>query len=154
MERLILLLLFSGWRRIEAAEACMHCMGEDYTGTVSTTVHGYTCQHWSAQTPHQHNFDPLLVPGMNLEENYCRNPDGELGPWCYTTSPSIRWGYCSVPQCITEPPAIVPEHTCFTGDGHLYRGNISVTKSGLTCQSWVSQTPHTHDRTPQIYKCR
>lgn len=31
--------------------------------------------------------------------NYCRNPDGELRPWCFTTSPTKRWEYCNIPSC-------------------------------------------------------
>ena len=32
-----------------------------------------------------------------------------------------------------------------------YRGIISVTTNGLTCQRWDSQSPHRHDRTPSNY---
>jgi len=28
--------------------------------------------------------------------NYCRNPDGEAGLWCYTTDPRKRWELCGV----------------------------------------------------------
>ena len=39
---------------------------------------------------------------------------------------------------------------CFTDDplGRDYRGRMSITKSGKACQSWVSQIPHNHTRTP------
>jgi hypothetical protein len=39
------------------------------------------------------------------------------------------------------------------GYGNLadYRGNLSVTWSGKTCQRWDSQTPHSHSRTPENY---
>mmetsp|Transcript_23406 Transcript_23406/g.49433 ORF Transcript_23406/g.49433 Transcript_23406/m.49433 type:complete len:88 (+) Transcript_23406:3-266(+) len=32
-----------------------------------------------------------------------------------------------------------------------YRGNISFTISGVQCQLWAAQTPHTHTRTPENY---
>lgn len=39
----------------------------------------------------------------NLEENYCRNPDGESAPWCYTTNSEVRWEHCSIPSCDSSP---------------------------------------------------
>ncbi|XP_078018081.1 scavenger receptor cysteine-rich type 1 protein M130-like [Epinephelus lanceolatus] len=50
-----------------------------------------------------------------------------------------------------EPPTIIPELTCATGNGEMYRGRIAVTESGKTCQSWSAQTPHQHDKTPENY---
>ena len=37
---------------------------------------------------------------------------------------------------------------CFTDDplGRDYRGRVNVTKSGKTCQSWASQSPHNHNK--------
>ncbi|XP_056619759.1 plasminogen-like [Triplophysa dalaica] len=135
-----------------AAEDCMHCNGEDYRGKISITESGYTCQRWDSQTPHKHNYILLFL--QNLRENYCRNPGGDPRPWCYTTDPSKRWEYCSIPRCTTEPPTFVPELTCSSEVGRYYRGTISVTKSGKTCQSWASQTPHKHDRSSVNYPCK
>ena len=33
------------------------------------------------------------------DHNYCRNPDGEPKPWCYTTDPNVRFEFCDVPFC-------------------------------------------------------
>ena len=62
---------------------------------------------WSSTSPHDHDF------GSVGDHNYCRNPDGEQGPWylseffdstvpmsrCFTTDPNQRWEYCDVPLC-------------------------------------------------------
>lgn len=42
----------------------------------------------------------MLILNRDLRENYCRNPDGAESPWCFTTDPNIRVGYCSqIPKC-------------------------------------------------------
>ena len=72
----------------------------DYRGDINVTVDGYECQRWDSQSPHKHSRTVGNYPNSGLEENYCRNPDGEpRGAWCYTTDPSQRWQYCNVPRC-------------------------------------------------------
>ncbi|XP_048841616.1 plasminogen-like isoform X2 [Brienomyrus brachyistius] len=139
---------------VTGPEECMHCSGDDYQGRTSTTENGYTCQRWDSQMPHSHGYFPDLIPEKHLEENYCRNPDGETQPWCFTTSSSKRWDYCSIPRCANAPPTVVEERMCVTGDGREYRGTVSVTKSGRTCQMWDSQVPHKHSLTPEYYPCK
>ncbi|XP_036406275.1 plasminogen [Megalops cyprinoides] len=138
----------------DCSEECMHCSGEDYRGKVSKTESGLTCQRWDSQKPHTHGYQPHVLPDKYLEENFCRNPDGEPRPWCFTTLPTKRWEFCSIPRCTSEPPKIVEELTCATGDGSAYRGTIAVTESGKACQMWSSQEPHKHTRTPDNYPCK
>ncbi|XP_062267408.1 plasminogen isoform X2 [Platichthys flesus] len=135
-------------------EECIHCSGEDYRGKISTTQSGFACQRWDSQKPHNHGYIPSALPEKYLEENYCRNPDGDPRPWCFTTSSTKRWDICSIPRCASEPPTIVPELTCATGEGLAYRGTVAVTESGKTCQSWSAQTPQRHNRTPDNYPCK
>lgn len=61
---------------------------------------------------------------------------------------------CSSYCPASEPPTIVPEMTCASGEGVAYRGTIGVTETGKTCQSWSAQTPHKHNRTPENYPCK
>uniref|UniRef100_K1PLE8 Plasminogen n=1 Tax=Magallana gigas TaxID=29159 RepID=K1PLE8_MAGGI len=108
--------------------------GYDYTGKVHITQSGRTCQAWSSQTPHSHSL-------TSLPENYCRNPDGEPAPWCYTTDPYKRWEICNISDCGTPALECLP-----TNDpkGLKYFGSMTVTLTGDPCQCWDSQTPHTH----------
>ncbi|XP_030576884.1 plasminogen-like isoform X2 [Archocentrus centrarchus] len=133
---------------------CMVCNGEDYRGKISSTENGYTCQHWDSQTPHDHGYNPSILPGKFLEKNYCRNPDGSPRPWCFTTSPSKRWDFCSISRCTAELPTIIPEVNCVTGEGAAYQGTIAVTVTGKTCQRWSAQTPHKHNQNPENYPCK
>jgi len=78
---------------------CDKTFQDDYRGTIRTTTFGRTCQRWDVQSPHIHTRTPEVYPSSGLEENYCRNPDGEEAAWCYTTDSLVRWEYCDVPFC-------------------------------------------------------
>uniref|UniRef100_A0A8C9IGB1 Kringle domain-containing protein n=1 Tax=Piliocolobus tephrosceles TaxID=591936 RepID=A0A8C9IGB1_9PRIM len=157
------------------AQECYYHYGQSYRGTHSTTVTGRTCQAWSSMTPHQHSRTPKNYPNAGLTRNYCRNPDAEICPWCYTMDPSVRWEYCNLTQCLVTESSVlatltvVPDPSteasseeapteqspevqdCYHGDGQSYRGSFSTTVTGRTCQSWSSMTPHWHQRTTEYY---
>ncbi|RMC12651.1 hypothetical protein DUI87_10175 [Hirundo rustica rustica] len=118
---------------------CIQCNGEDYHGEVSRTESGLECQRWDAQEPHMHGFILKHYPEKDLKMNYCRNPDGELRPWCFTTNPNKRWEYCNIPRCTTPPPVSGLDSQCLSGKGEDYRGRIAITESGNACQHWKTQ---------------
>lgn len=70
---------------------------KNYSGKVSCTVTGRTCQVWKAIWPHI----PLILPPVRADRstNYCRAIGDEIRPWCYTTSFWVRWEYCPVHEC-------------------------------------------------------
>ena len=77
--------------------------GAEYRGNVSQTESGRTCQNWSSQSPHKQPFqldDGERNRGLG-DHNYCRNPDGETRPWCFTTDEDKKWERCDVPVCPT-----------------------------------------------------
>ena len=74
---------------------------------------GHVCQPWAWQTPHTHNRkkdEDFPYDGSVLEaSNYCRDFDGFRGrPYCYTTDPGVRWGYCTFDICNSK----LFEHFC------------------------------------------
>ncbi|KAK2144777.1 hypothetical protein LSH36_732g01030 [Paralvinella palmiformis] len=72
--------------------------GTEYRGYRNRTISGRQCQSWTSQYPHSH--DRLTYPNAwILEENYCRNIDDSIEPWCYTTDPDKRFDYCEIPYC-------------------------------------------------------
>ncbi|XP_041356429.1 plasminogen-like [Gigantopelta aegis] len=74
-----------------------------YTGRRMTTTSGITCQRFDQQTPHGHsrtNPAAFSVTSLSELENFCRDPDWNGTPWCYTVDPSIRFLSCGIPLCI------------------------------------------------------
>uniref|UniRef100_A0A3Q2NV28 Hepatocyte growth factor a n=1 Tax=Fundulus heteroclitus TaxID=8078 RepID=A0A3Q2NV28_FUNHE len=138
-------------------EVCMRCNGEDYRGKVDQTESGKECQRWDSQRPHVHPFQPKKYRDKDLRDNYCRNPDNRLRPWCYTTDPKTPWEYCSITVCDSDPSKDTDVNTtasCVQGDGRNYRGTTNVTPEGVTCQHWDSQFPHNHSFLPVNFKCK
>ncbi|XP_007982447.1 hepatocyte growth factor-like protein isoform X2 [Chlorocebus sabaeus] len=118
---------------------CIMDNGVGYRGTVATTVDGLPCQAWSHKFPNDHRYTPTLRNG--LEENFCRNPDGDPGgPWCYTTDPAVRFQSCGIKSC--------REAACVWCNGEDYRGAVDRTESGRECQRWDLQHPHQHPFEP------
>ena len=68
--------------------------GADYRGCQTKTRSGETCQRWTSQSPHEHRKTTGNYPSSGLTENFCRNPDGKSGIWCYTRISTSRWEYC------------------------------------------------------------
>ncbi|XP_028905510.1 hepatocyte growth factor-like protein isoform X5 [Ornithorhynchus anatinus] len=118
---------------------CFRGKGEGYRGTANTTVSGIPCQRWDAQTPHRHHFLPEKYQCKDLRENYCRNPDGSEGPWCFTSRSSLHMGFCfQIKRC----PDDVKVEDCYPGNGAQYRGRVNKTRKGIICQRWADKTPH------------
>lgn len=65
--------------------------GPSYGGTTNTTTAGTACLVWDSITT------PNMQWGLPMSaQNYCRAPDGDKTPWCYTQESPQAWGYCSV----------------------------------------------------------
>ena len=112
----------------------------DYRGTVNVTSSGKTCQAWSSQSPHIHSFAPAAYPDSGLDENFCRNPDGEDFAWCYTTDPDTRWEYCDVPLCpsASQKPYLIYNRAKGGNSGVSFaKDEVTVTLGGAgTGTSW------------------
>ena len=95
--------LFATSEKITDGIPCINDLTLSYSGTISITRSGITCQKWSEQYPHEHPFtqDSMFPADSDVSgaNNYCRDPDGEGMPWCYTTLPTKRWEYCGILIC-------------------------------------------------------
>ncbi|KAG8521203.1 Kremen protein 1, partial [Galemys pyrenaicus] len=92
---------------------CFTANGADYRGTQNWTAlqGGKPCLFWNETF--QHPYNTLKYPngeGGLGEHNYCRNPDGDVSPWCYVAEheDGVYWKYCEIPACQSKcsaPPA-------------------------------------------------
>ncbi|XP_059585322.1 kremen protein 1-like [Alligator mississippiensis] len=86
-----------------AQPECYTANGADYRGTQNqTSLHaGKPCLFWNETF--QHPYNTLKYPngeGGLGEHNYCRNPDGDVSPWCYIAEheDGVYWKYCKIPS--------------------------------------------------------
>ncbi|XP_051974685.1 hepatocyte growth factor-like [Xyrauchen texanus] len=134
---------------------CMKCNGETYRGPMDHTESGKECQRWDSQKPHKHTYQPHRHVGKGLDDNYCRNPNNDIRPWCYTMDKNTLWEYCNISVCDSDKDIEVDVTTsCFRGQGEGYRGTVNVTPAGVICQRWDALFPHNHSYTPHNYKCK
>ncbi|XP_071092008.1 uncharacterized protein [Haliotis cracherodii] len=128
-------IMVHGRRYNDALECFRYRKQTDYKGHLNTTVAGIPCQRWDSQSPHAHSHtDISRFPDDNLEDaaNYCRNPDGKYGLWCYTNDPDVEWQYCPVRNC---------DYMCLRDDkGSTYKGSILKTATGASCVRWSGAT--------------
>ncbi|XP_018602208.1 hepatocyte growth factor activator isoform X1 [Scleropages formosus] len=87
---------------------CYWMNGTDYRGTANITFSGAHCLAWNSELLHDEltvaNVESAALLGLG-EHAFCRNPDGDSMPWCYTLKNSaISWEYCDIPSC--RPPVI------------------------------------------------
>ena len=121
-----------GWDAGDCSQYPQECFkqsdGGDYRGHANMTRSGHPCQMWSQQSPHQHPFSSssFAIEGLGAHA-FCRNPDGEASPWCYTTASAVRWEMCDV----TSPPA----SQCQSGDRNSAR-----VEAGPDCKHVCGET--------------
>lgn len=81
--------------------------GRDYRGQRNFTASGLACQNWLDMSPHAHQRSADAFPDMGLgDHNFCRNPDQESAPWCYTTDENVLFELCEVCSDPEEPQLV------------------------------------------------
>ncbi|KAM9056506.1 kremen protein 2 isoform 2-T2 [Megaptera novaeangliae] len=92
-------------RRRAGLSECFQVNGADYRGHQNRTGPrgaGRPCLYWDQTQQHSYSSasDPHGRWGLGAH-NFCRNPDGDVQPWCYVaeTEEGIYWRYCDIPTC-------------------------------------------------------
>ncbi|XP_063051489.1 kremen protein 1 isoform X2 [Engraulis encrasicolus] len=125
---------------IQLETECYTANGEDYRGRQNQTSLlgvGKPCLFWNETF--QHPYNTLKYPngeGGLGSHNFCRNPDGDVRPWCYIADheDGIYWKYCDIPTC--QMPGNLG---CFKDSGDpLTLTGSSETSNKLTIQTCIS----------------
>ncbi|XP_053084970.1 kremen protein 1 isoform X1 [Pangasianodon hypophthalmus] len=118
---------------------CYTVNGEDYRGRQNqTSLHGgKPCLFWNETFQHPYNTQkyPNGEGGLGAH-NFCRNPDGDVQPWCYIADQEdgTYWKFCEIPSC--QMPGILG---CFKDNGDPPPLSKSYqTSQKLTVQSCIS----------------
>lgn len=116
------------------------------------TVSGSLCQEWAssvltwkAQVAYEsYTHESYTYGSYNmLPQNFCRNPDGDSRPWCFTTNASLpedeRREYCDIPACPSPspppspsaPPAAPPGLCTDTCNGQVGGAQVGICDDGV-----------------------
>uniref|UniRef100_A0A668AL98 trypsin n=1 Tax=Myripristis murdjan TaxID=586833 RepID=A0A668AL98_9TELE len=97
---------------------CYEDNGESYRGNVSETDDGKECLYWNSHFILEKGVNPFSSfedeDGLG-PHNFCRNPDGDMMPWCFfRRGRKLLWDYCDVTEC-PEPTDVAPTEEVSAG---------------------------------------
>ncbi|KAK3088172.1 hypothetical protein FSP39_015659 [Pinctada imbricata] len=120
-------------------ECALTAIGYDYFGSKTQTSDGLACQGWDSMKPNFHEFGD-----MKEQTNFCRNPNWNEEPWCFTKNASVEWGSCDIPLCDEEMCASLP---CQNGGTCIPNGD------SYTCQCYKSYTGRDCEESENTLEC-
>uniref|UniRef100_H3BAV9 Phosphoinositide-3-kinase interacting protein 1 n=1 Tax=Latimeria chalumnae TaxID=7897 RepID=H3BAV9_LATCH len=88
-------------RCLSAVAECIYLNGVEYRGEQHITSTGGRCLNWF-ETERDYNITLHLDSETGVgNHSYCRNPDGDSGPWCYVAIPGekVEKEYCAIETC-------------------------------------------------------
>uniref|UniRef100_A0A665X5J8 Plasminogen activator n=1 Tax=Echeneis naucrates TaxID=173247 RepID=A0A665X5J8_ECHNA len=84
-------------------QQCVEGSGESYRGTKSVTKSGSRCLPWDSPAIRRkinNAWGPNALKFGLGSHNFCRNPDGDAGPWCHTyKNMQLTRELCDIPKC-------------------------------------------------------
>uniref|UniRef100_A0A8C2HJY4 Plasminogen activator, tissue n=1 Tax=Cyprinus carpio TaxID=7962 RepID=A0A8C2HJY4_CYPCA len=89
---------------------CRRGSGQSYRGTKAVSRSGLKCLSWDSPAVSRKSYNAWRSDAREMgigSHNFCRNPDGDLGPWCHVYKGSqLTWELCDVPKCPRKIPSI------------------------------------------------
>ncbi|XP_068573806.1 plasminogen activator, urokinase a [Cebidichthys violaceus] len=122
-------------------EMCQSGDGSSYRGFVSESVYGGRCLNWN-----RFNIPSGASNGLG-DQNYCRNPDQSLMPWCHVRrGRRIVREFCNIPRCstpTTKPPlAVDTELTCGERSEQRMHKIVGGSFTPIESNPWVAALFH------------
>ena len=105
----------------------LHCIfgqGLGYRGYENKTIDGTICDKWKEEYPPYHG------------QNYCRNPDGQEKPWCFSKDSELGFQQCNISQCVKSESV---ERDLHDHHGLTYKGEANVGLSGRYCSQSIKK---------------
>uniref|UniRef100_A0A3B4AGD5 Plasminogen activator n=1 Tax=Periophthalmus magnuspinnatus TaxID=409849 RepID=A0A3B4AGD5_9GOBI len=90
-------------------KGCVSGSGQSYRGTVAVTRSGSRCLPWDSTVVRRKLYNAWRSDALELGlsgHNFCRNPDGDVGPWCHTyKNMQLTWELCDIPK--SKNPSVI-----------------------------------------------
>ncbi|XP_078141313.1 tissue-type plasminogen activator isoform X1 [Centroberyx gerrardi] len=91
-------------------QECVLGSGPSYRGTTTVTKSGSRCLPWDSPLIKRKFYNAWRSDALELglgSHSYCRNPDGDDGPWCHIyKNLQLTWELCDIPKCSRHPGTI------------------------------------------------
>ncbi|XP_056137817.1 salivary plasminogen activator gamma isoform X2 [Lampris incognitus] len=86
---------------------CTQGSGQEYLGTKAVTKSGSRCLPWDSPFIRHKLYNAWRPDALKLglgSHSFCRNPDNDAGPWCFTyRSFKLTWELCDITKCSRRP---------------------------------------------------
>ncbi|KAM4616005.1 tissue-type plasminogen activator [Polymixia lowei] len=91
-------------------QECVRDSGQSYRGTAAETKTGSRCLSWDSPLVKRKLYNAWRPNALELglgSHSYCRNPDGDAGPWCHIyRNMQLTWELCDIAKCSRRPTTI------------------------------------------------
>ncbi|KAL0979265.1 hypothetical protein UPYG_G00182950 [Umbra pygmaea] len=105
---------------------CVQNSGQTYRGTTAVTKGGSNCLPWDSPLITRKFYNAWRSDAKELglgTHNFCRNPDGDLAPWCHVyRNMKLTWEICDITKCSRRPSTLITRGPAPHTTQNLHKG--------------------------------